>query len=435
MKERLLILLSLPIACLAFSCNKAKPVVETKVHEVTMPAFGNVNFEITHNEFVKAGFNYNDIVEVTFHNYDGSGRDISYEVAYVTNYNEVGYYCPCLCNYEGKGERFDIAFGMSPLKDHSSILVGKPVTITMKEKNGYAKIRNLVEVSKKLTYEELDEDNHAFANFRDVATVGYISDFINPRRLYRGSSPFNNKDNPDDRHHVADRLLGGYGIHTEISLSGTDEKIAAYMEQRKKDYKESPTVKLYETKYEEEMKNRKFYSEDLGTDYFTIRENNDVGKCGGDLCRGIFEYISVRCKDGDVPQPVYIHCNEGKDRTGFFVMILEALAEVPVNEIVNDFMATFKNYYNISRPNNRIVYDAIANLTIYRFIYSILIDNPVEQLPNVKWYEFNAKQEVERILGGNGVSIKKYAVNYLEKIIGLDHSHVEHIREWISNAN
>lgn len=436
MKERLLILLSLPIACLAFSCNK-RPQVKTKVLEVTMPAFGNVNFEITHDQFVSAGFNYNDLVEVTFHDYDGTNKDISYEVAYVTNYNEVGYYCPCLCNYEGKGERFDFAFGMSHLKNGSDFLIGRDVTITMIKKGGYAKTRDLVNVSRKLSYEELSGDNEAFANFRDIAKVGEISKTILPKRLYRGSSPYNAHSNPDGRHDVCDRFLVDSNINTEIALTGSKSEIESQINSRYLEYNKSKTVELYwNSLQKEKLEDKQFYSEDLGTDYFTINGNSDVVIGGGDLTRNIFTYIAKRCGGPDNPAPIFIHCNEGKDRTGFFVMVIEALAGISLTDIVNDFMLTFKNYYNVSRPDNREKYDALANLSVYRHVYSILIDNPAEELEKINWYEFDAKSEVERIISeGQSSILKDSAYHYLTDVIHVSEDDVRTIHDWISIAN
>ena len=426
-------ILLLPISFINYSCNKL-PQVTTTVRKVTLPAFGNVDFELTHKQFVAAGFNYDDLVEVIFHDYDGTKRDMSYEVAYVTNYNEVGYYCPCLCNYENKSDHFDFAFGMSHLKENSTRLIGKKVTIKMKKKKGYAKIRKLVNVSKKLTYEELSGDNLAFSNFRDVTMVGEISDTMIPKRLYRGSSPYNSHDNPEGRHDVVDKFLAYYNIQTEIALSGSDEQIAEQMKKRKEENPTSHTWNLYQDSIGVSEFDRKFYSKDLGTDYFTLRANSNEGEKGGDLTREIFTYISRRCGGPANPSPIYIHCNEGKDRTGFFVMVLEALAGIPLSDIVRDFMLTFKNYYNVSLVNDADKYNELANLTIYRHVYSILINDPADNLEKVQWYHFDAKKEVENILGDDPLKLQASARNYLENTIHVSGSDVNNIQLFLINA-
>lgn len=58
-------------------------------------------------------------------------------------------------------------------------------------------------------------------------------------------------------------------------------------------------------------------------------------------------------------QGVYlIHCLEGKDRTGFAVAVLECLMGASHDEVVADYMETYKNYYGVLPQEER--YDAIA---------------------------------------------------------------------------
>lgn len=46
--------------------------------------------------------------------------------------------------------------------------------------------------------------------------------------------------------------------------------------------------------------------------------------------------------------PYLIHCVEGKDRTGYISMNIESLAGATYDEIVNDYMITYDNYYDIN---------------------------------------------------------------------------------------
>jgi hypothetical protein len=55
----------------------------------------------------------------------------------------------------------------------------------------------------------------------------------------------------------------------------------------------------------------------------------------------------------ELPGPCYIHCTEGKDRTGFFCLLLEAVSGASYGEIVNDYMETYKNYYGITEGSER----------------------------------------------------------------------------------
>ena len=65
--------------------------------------------------------------------------------------------------------------------------------------------------------------------------------------------------------------------------------------------------------------------------------------------------IGMSEKDG----PYLIHCTEGKDRTGFVCMLIEALAGATYDEIVEDYMITYDNYYKITEETDPERYTVI----------------------------------------------------------------------------
>ena len=64
----------------------------------------------------------------------------------------------------------------------------------------------------------------------------------------------------------------------------------------------------------------------------------------------------------DTGGPVYIHCMEGKDRTGFVCMLIEALAGASYDEMCADYMTTYANYYGITADGTPEKYNAIVPL-------------------------------------------------------------------------
>lgn len=60
--------------------------------------------------------------------------------------------------------------------------------------------------------------------------------------------------------------------------------------------------------------------------------------------------------------PVYIHCLEGKDRTGFVCVLLEALAGAGYDEMLDDYMKTYENYYGITKTGSPEKYKAVVSL-------------------------------------------------------------------------
>ena len=60
--------------------------------------------------------------------------------------------------------------------------------------------------------------------------------------------------------------------------------------------------------------------------------------------------------------PYLIHCTEGKDRAGFVSMLLEALMGGKKDEIVNDYMLSFENYYGVEHGSDRWTRIAQSNI-------------------------------------------------------------------------
>ena len=59
-----------------------------------------------------------------------------------------------------------------------------------------------------------------------------------------------------------------------------------------------------------------------------------------------------------------IHCNEGKDRTGFVAAVLECLMGATIEEVVDDYMVTYYNFYGIDKGSEK--YQTIADSNIIK---------------------------------------------------------------------
>ncbi|MCQ2794673.1 MAG: tyrosine-protein phosphatase [Bacilli bacterium] len=429
---KFIITLLLPFTFIVTGCANKSFEIEATVDRISNPIFNNIGFDINCAQFAAAGFDYYDLIYVTFYDYDGKGNDITYDTAYVKAYNEVGNFAPCLCNYENKSDTFDFSFGIEPLKKKAQDLVDRHVKVKFKlnKKQGYAHVHQLIDLSRRMSLAETGYDNLAFANFRDVSSIGSIyPEGVGSKRLYRGSSPFNPKDNPEGRDIVADKLISVHEIESEVSLANDDEQVEKLMN----DIASDPTRRLSNTyvKYQQsktpgiELKERDFFAVCLAADFYTT----GVPLKDGDAVKAVFHYMSERISNSKTT--FYIHCNEGKDRTGFIIMVLEALAGVSLKDILSDYMLTFKNYYNITEINNKEQYDKIADLLVYRHIYSILLNDPINDLSGTDWYTFDAKKEVMDIVGDESNNIKLHAKNYLENVIGVSSSDVTTIEHWL----
>ena len=57
--------------------------------------------------------------------------------------------------------------------------------------------------------------------------------------------------------------------------------------------------------------------------------------------------------------PYYIHCNEGKDRTGFIFILLGALSGADEKAIYDDYMKSYENFYHLAAGSRK--YDLILH--------------------------------------------------------------------------
>ena len=76
--------------------------------------------------------------------------------------------------------------------------------------------------------------------------------------------------------------------------------------------------------------------------------------------------------------PYLVHCTEGKDRTGFVCMLLEALAGAEYDEIVKDYMITYDNYYKINAAKEKDKYEIIIKNVLDPMILSLAKGNETD---------------------------------------------------------
>jgi protein tyrosine/serine phosphatase len=75
--------------------------------------------------------------------------------------------------------------------------------------------------------------------------------------------------------------------------------------------------------------------------------------------------------------PYLVHCTEGKDRTGFVIMLLEALAGASYQEIADDYMLTYDNYYKINQEKEPAKYKTILEKNLDAMLTFVVNDQTV----------------------------------------------------------
>jgi protein tyrosine/serine phosphatase len=196
--------------------------------------------------------------------------------------------------------------------------------------------------------------DEVYANFRNVK-FGSLKDNI----LYRGASPI---DNSYNRTKCVDKLMESVHIKYDIDLSDSVKKIEKNI---KKDWFASDYfLSLY--------KENKVSPLHMSTNYVDEENHKKV-------VQGL---IDMSKNEG----PFYVHCVEGKHRTGFFIMIIEALAGATYEEMVDDFMLSLVNYSGITEETNKNAYDILRAYYIDGMFKTIagISDNTID-LSKLDW--------------------------------------------------
>ena len=199
------------------------------------------------------------------------------------------------------------------------------ITITMKEKDGYRDewlIRQLVRTNERSDYEHLSDEE--FANFRVIATTG-----MGRGLLYRSSSPINPAFG---RSTYADKAAENAGILTVVNLADTSN---TYEGAENTYYSTCQTVFV-----------------NLSMDLLAESTLSEIAEA--------MRFII------DNEGPYLIHCNEGKDRAGFVSAVLECLMGATMDEVIDDFMLTYYNYYGVVEGSEN--YDAVLNNNLIKLL-------------------------------------------------------------------
>ena len=238
-----------------------------------------------------------------------------------------------------------------------------------KEKN-WDSIKKAKE-SLNLKYSKKREDfvsDEVFANFRNLK-VGRIKENI----LYRGASPIENSYN---RAKYANALIKNVNIKYDVDLSDNNKKVEKNAKKRKLD--SDYFLSLY--------KDNKVSLLNMTTDF---KDEKNYIKA----VKGLTEMAK---SDG----PYYVHCVEGKHRTGFFCILIEAINGATYEEMVDDFMITFSNYNGITKENNENAYEIIKSYYVDEMLRTISGINDY----NVDLSSFEWESITKKFLIKNGMS-------------------------------
>jgi len=314
------------------------PTVRTTVLDITLN--GDALLALSPEELKNAGYELGDTVSVTVGSFRRvmpflNGYYVEPEEYLLLAYPNHKYVSVCL-NY-------------GDISEAAGTAKGDPVTISLQEKAG---ARELQEANNLVYTDDISDyggDEVVFANFRAVRAGK-----IQPGRLFRSASPVRNRHG---RSAYADRLIREAGIKTVMNLADKPEEVASTIESD--DYASPYYAQLF--------------AEGRVT-ALSLPVNYRSPSFGNGIVRGL-TFLS----EGDTP--LLVHCEEGKDRAGFTAMVLEMLGGASLDEIVQDYMISYRNYYDIQKGTEK--YDLVIRNNLdgmIRHVCGLEKDVPLESV-------------------------------------------------------
>lgn len=331
-----IVIISIFLNLFSVEAQKADyPSLNCSVSEIDK--FGNLILSIEPDELKNAGYEYGDVLNVTI-------NEDSYSMPFCTNFTNVDIGSISILDVYGRiyiaSTKSDFATNYKIAKKvnkngkvkwvslNKSSVKDIPVNITMHEKAGYLEEYLLRQTE--ISYDRSDyESDEVFANFRNIKTGNF-----GKNAFFRSSNPI---DKSFGRAFYADMLAKLNSIKTVVNLSDSDVEILRYAFY-------NPDSQYYKQLY----KTGKVKPLDLNVDF-----KSDEFKHG--LADG-FRFIILN--EG----PYLIHCTEGKDRTGFVCVLIESLMDASYQEISDDYMQSFVNYYHLKKNTKQ--YEAIKSGTL-----------------------------------------------------------------------
>ncbi len=318
---------------------------------VSVDKYGNVMTDITPEMVAASGVAVGDVVVLEI-------GDHVLVLPFVTTYGDVDRGIPLM---RARDTGVQLAINYGNFAETYGVSEGTEVSVYLKEKGAYLseiEIRHLEKLENREDY----ESDEAFANFREV-TAGNIK----PGVLYRVSHP----SLGDDRSSYAAALIEKYGINTILNLSDTPEEFEA---------------NLAHSDYYRALNERgNIIAVGMGVD-FAAQEFTEKFKT-------VLEFMI------DHDGPYTVHCVEGKDRAGIVVAVLQGLSGATVDEIVEDYMVSYENYFKVEKGTEG-----------YKLVSKIMYD---------QLCEMNNGEPV------TDANLKAVVVNYLKNMVGLDDGQIE----------
>lgn len=337
----------LVLAVLFSSCASSSGAVKPEHGKIIeFEKYGHAVLDITIERMFADGYELGDTVDIYFEN-GKEFKNVPFFNGYYVKKGEV-----MLRAYPGH-TNVAVCINYGKINESASLKIGGDVVIALSKKGGALD----TQVLNSLVYSNDINDfanDITFANFREIATTN-----IGRRKLYRSASPINNENK---RASTANRLAYNVRIQSVLNLADTTADIDSYI--KATDFASEYYKGLYD--------NGKVIALGMPVDFSSENFQKD-------LVSGIKKLV-----DDEMSTPILIHCTEGKDRAGFTAALLEALMGASYDEIVSDYMVSYKNYYGITKANDEIRYNLIVKNNINEMLKVIAGVDSIDDITDEK---------------------------------------------------
>ena len=331
-------LLTLATSCSDDDKGNKEPTITGKI--TSYNEFGAAMLDFTEADMTEAGFTLGDVISITV---DDIVLIMPYYDGYYTRNGE--YLCVAYPTYPS------ICFTANNigLPEELTGLEGHTVVIKMVEKGGRLDVQTALSMSYTLDREDYpDFTDEQFANAR-ASKGGRLASGV----LHRSSSPFCDDIN---RAYYVSEYMESEKVMTVLNLADTEEKMKSYdMPPYSRQLWEEGNVILCPLKA------------DPTADDFNKR-----------LIAALKELPSR-------PAPYIVHCMEGKDRTGYVCALLEGLCGATYEEIVDDYLITYNNFFHLNPGNSPELCNTLVSLRLNTCLMYYAGVNDEAQLPNVDY--------------------------------------------------
>ena len=336
----------LVLAVLFSSCASSSGVKPEHGKIIEFEKYGHAVLDITIEKMFADGYELGDTVDIYFEN-GKEFKNVPFFNGYYVKKGEV-----MLRAYPGH-TNVAVCINYGKINEVASLKIGGDVVIALAKKGGALD----TQVLNSLVYSNDINDfvnDITFANFREIATTN-----IGRRKLYRSASPINNENK---RASTANRLAYNVRIQSVINLADTTADIDSYI--KAPDFASEYYKGLYDK--------GKVIALGMPIDFSSENFQKD-------LVSGIKKLIT-----DEMSTPILIHCTEGKDRAGFTSALLEALMGASYDEIVNDYMISYKNYYGITKASDEMRYNLIVKNNIDEMLKVIAQVDSIDDITDEK---------------------------------------------------